>query len=157
MRRERQKQALARVRFAKRTVWSLAEAREALERLVGTTRRLGAGSTSILIAYVVEPSMRATVLASSLAATLELVREGADRGASARAHSRRSICASAARSAADGAAAAAGEPTATITTMKLGGALMASLAEKRVIDDVEDDSKDAGDGRRAERGRRNCG
>ena len=40
-------------------------------------RRLGAGSTSILMEYLVEPSMRATVMASSLAATLELVREGA--------------------------------------------------------------------------------
>jgi segregation and condensation protein A len=30
-----------------------------------------------LISFVVEPSMRATVFASSLAATLELVREGA--------------------------------------------------------------------------------
>ena len=29
-----------------------------------------------LIAYLVEPSMRATVMASSLAATLELIREG---------------------------------------------------------------------------------
>ena len=32
---QRQQHALARVRFAKRTVWSLAEAREALERLIG--------------------------------------------------------------------------------------------------------------------------
>ena len=32
---QRQKQALAHVRFAPRTVWSLAEARDALERLVG--------------------------------------------------------------------------------------------------------------------------
>jgi segregation and condensation protein A len=30
-----------------------------------------------LVSYLVEPSMRATVMASSLAATLELVREGA--------------------------------------------------------------------------------
>jgi segregation and condensation protein A len=50
---ERQRHVLARVRFAKRAVWSLAEARSALE-----------------------PSMRATVFASSLAAALELVREG---------------------------------------------------------------------------------
>jgi segregation and condensation protein A len=66
---------LARVRFAKRTVWSLAEAREALERMVGATHdwtRLD----EYLISYLVEPSMRATVMASSLAATLELVREG---------------------------------------------------------------------------------
>jgi segregation and condensation protein A len=72
---ERQRHVLARVRFAKRTVWSLAEARETLERMVGATSdwtRLD----EYLISYLVEPSMRATVMASSLAATLELVREG---------------------------------------------------------------------------------
>ncbi len=72
---QRQRTALAHVRFRQRTVWSLAEAREALERLIG-----GAGDWSrldeYLISYLVEPSMRATVFASSLAATLELVREG---------------------------------------------------------------------------------
>jgi segregation and condensation protein A len=73
---ERQRHALRRVRFAKRSVWSLSEARSILERMVGTTgdwSRLD----DYLISFVVEPSMRATVFASSLAATLELVREGA--------------------------------------------------------------------------------
>jgi segregation and condensation protein A len=73
---ERQRHALRRVRFAKRNVWSLIEARAALQRLVGATgdwSRLD----EYLIAFVVEPSMRATVFASSLAASLELVREGA--------------------------------------------------------------------------------
>ena len=72
---ERQRHVLARVRFAKRTVWSLADAREALERMVGATSdwtRLD----EYLLTYLVEPSMRATVMASSLAATLEMVREG---------------------------------------------------------------------------------
>jgi len=53
----------------------LAEAREAIVRLIGTTNdwsRLD----DYLISYLVEPSMRTTVLASSLAATLEMVREG---------------------------------------------------------------------------------
>jgi segregation and condensation protein A len=72
---QRQKQARAYVRVPKRTVWSLAEAREALERLIG-----GAADWSrldqYLLAYMVEPSLKATVLASSFAATLELVREG---------------------------------------------------------------------------------
>jgi len=72
---QRQRSALAHVRFAPRTVWSLAEAREALERLIG-----GAADWSrldqYLLAYMVEPSLKATVLASSFAATLELVREG---------------------------------------------------------------------------------
>jgi segregation and condensation protein A len=73
---ERQRHALRRVRFAKRKVWSLVEAREALQRLVGATgdwSRLD----EYLIVFVVEPSMRASVLASSLAASLEMVREGA--------------------------------------------------------------------------------
>ena len=72
---ERQKHALARVRVAKRTVWSLAEARAALERMVGATAdwsRLD----QYLISYLVEPGLRVTALASSLAATLEMVREG---------------------------------------------------------------------------------
>jgi segregation and condensation protein A len=73
--RERQKHALARVRFARRTVWSLADARAALERLLGISADW-APLDSFLMDYLVEPSMRATVLASSLAATLELVREG---------------------------------------------------------------------------------
>ncbi len=73
---ERQQHALRRVRLTKRRVWSLVEARAALERLIGATcdwSRLD----EYLIAFVVEPSMRSTVLASSLAASLELVREGA--------------------------------------------------------------------------------
>jgi segregation and condensation protein A len=72
---ERQRHVLARVRFAKRTVWSLAEARDALQRMIGASAdwsRLD----EYLVRYVVEPAMRPTVLASSLAATLELVREG---------------------------------------------------------------------------------
>jgi len=72
---QRQKQARAYVRVPKRTVWSLAEARAALERLAG-----GAGEWSrldqYLLDYIVEPSLKPTVLASSFAAALELVREG---------------------------------------------------------------------------------
>jgi segregation and condensation protein A len=72
---QRQHSTLARVRFAKRTVWSLAEARAALERLIGQS-----GDWSrvdqFLIRYLVEPSMAATVFASSFASALELVREG---------------------------------------------------------------------------------
>jgi segregation and condensation protein A len=72
---ERQRHVLARVRFAKRTVWSLAEARAALERLIGGSADW-ASLDAYLLTYLVEPAMRATVFASSLAATLELVREG---------------------------------------------------------------------------------
>jgi len=73
---QRQKSALSHVRFAPRTVWSLAEARTALERLIGVSQdwsRLD----QYLISYLVEPALRATVFASSFAAMLEMVREGA--------------------------------------------------------------------------------
>jgi segregation and condensation protein A len=72
---QRQKNALSHVRMQKRAVWSLAEAREALERLVGSSTDW-TRIDEYLIAYIVEPSQRATVLASSFASMLELVREG---------------------------------------------------------------------------------
>lgn len=72
---QRQKHALSSVTLPKRAVWSLAEARETLFRLVGI-----AGEWTqldmFLIQYIVEPSMRTTVFASSFVASLELVREG---------------------------------------------------------------------------------
>ena len=55
---QRQQTALAHVRFAKRTVWSLAEAREALERLIGQSTDW-ARLDEYLIAFVVEPSLAA--------------------------------------------------------------------------------------------------
>jgi segregation and condensation protein A len=73
---QRQKSALARVRFAPRNVWSLTEARAALDRLVGASDDWGR-LDEYLIAYLVDPSQRATVLASSFASVLEMVREGA--------------------------------------------------------------------------------
>ena len=72
---QRQHSALARVRFAKRKAWSLAEARAALERLIGQTSDW-TRIDEYLITYLVEPSMTATVVASSFASALELVREG---------------------------------------------------------------------------------
>jgi segregation and condensation protein A len=72
---QRQKHALAHLHYAKRSVWSLAEARDVLERLIGRSSdwsRLD----QYLIAYVVEPALAATVFASSFASALELVREG---------------------------------------------------------------------------------
>jgi segregation and condensation protein A len=72
---QRQRQALSHVRFAKRTVWSLAEARETLERLIGQSMDW-TPIDSYLIQYVVDPSLAATVFASSFASALELVREG---------------------------------------------------------------------------------
>jgi len=71
----RQIQSRSVVRVAKRTVWSLAEAREALERLIGQSMDWSP-LDQYLVAYLVEPAMRATVLASTFAAALELIREG---------------------------------------------------------------------------------
>ena len=73
--RQRQKQFNARVTVHQRQVWSLTEAREALERLVGQLSDWVA-LDGYLVRYMVEPGMRPTVLASALAATLEMVREG---------------------------------------------------------------------------------
>ncbi len=72
---QRSHSVLSRVRFKQRTVWSLAEARAALERLIGQS----ADWTRIdhfLISYVVEPALAPSVFASSFASALELVREG---------------------------------------------------------------------------------
>src|SRR3979411_23904 len=72
---QRQQRVLATVHLTKRTVWSLSEARASLERLIGMAEdwsRLD----EFLIHYVVDPSQKATVFASSFAAALEMVREG---------------------------------------------------------------------------------
>ena len=74
---QRQQRVLATVHLAKRTVWSLAEARASLERLVGMAESEDWSCLDdFLLSYVVEPSQEATVFASSFAAALELVREG---------------------------------------------------------------------------------
>jgi segregation and condensation protein A len=72
---QRQRSVLSRVRFKQRTVWSLAEARAALERLIGQSSDWSR-IDSFLISYVVEPALAPTVFASSFASALELVREG---------------------------------------------------------------------------------
>jgi len=71
----RQTKARSFVRVPKRTVWSLAEARQALERLIGQSMDWSP-LDQYLIAYLVDPSLKATVMASSFAAALELAREG---------------------------------------------------------------------------------
>jgi segregation and condensation protein A len=73
---QRQQRVLATVHMAKRTVWSLTEARASLERLVGIADEWSC-LDEFLMQYVVDPTQRATVFASSFAAALELVREGA--------------------------------------------------------------------------------
>jgi len=70
-----QKHARANVRLLARAVWSLAEAREALTRLMGEA----SDWTELdgwLLAYGVEPKMRRTARASCFSASLEMVREG---------------------------------------------------------------------------------
>ena len=73
--RRRQKRARARVRLAARAVWSLAEARDALTRLLGEAADW-TDLDSWLIAYGVAPKMRRTARASCFSASLEMVREG---------------------------------------------------------------------------------
>ena len=74
---QRQQRVLTSVHLQKRTVWSLSEARASLERLVGAAESEDwASLDEHLMRYVVDPTQRATVFASSFAAALELVREG---------------------------------------------------------------------------------
>ena len=72
---QRQRQAISRVSIALRTVWSLKHARQILTRLIGEVRDWTA-LDQFLIAFIPDPSERATAIASSFAASLELVREG---------------------------------------------------------------------------------
>ncbi len=58
-----------------RTVWSLQEAREILERLIGESLDW-VPMDAYLAEYLASPKERATVMASSFSASLELVRQG---------------------------------------------------------------------------------
>lgn len=73
--RERQKHALSRVTVHRRLVWSIAEAREALQRLAGVAVDWTV-LDDYLMAYVAEPAMKRSIRASALSAMLEMVREG---------------------------------------------------------------------------------
>jgi segregation and condensation protein A len=73
--RQREKHALSRVTIAKRFVWSLAEARETLERLMGQMADWAPLDT-YLMQYAVAPGMRRSMSASAFASALEMVREG---------------------------------------------------------------------------------
>jgi segregation and condensation protein A len=72
---QRQRQSVSHVTIARRQVWSLAEAREILTRLVGKLKDW-TPLDHFLLQYSPNPEMRTSVLASSFAASLELVREG---------------------------------------------------------------------------------
>ncbi len=73
--RQAQKHARAHVRFKAREVWSLAEAREALARLIGGNCDWTAFD-GWLIEACLDPKMRRSARASTFSASLELVREG---------------------------------------------------------------------------------
>ena len=67
--RQSQKHARAHVRFKARIVWSLAEAREALARLMGAASEW-TDMDQWLIAYCVDPKMQRTARASSFSASI---------------------------------------------------------------------------------------
>lgn len=72
---QRQRQMVSVVHVRRRTVWSLADAREILTRLVGVSADW-APIESFLLPFMDRRDQRATVKASSFSALLELVREG---------------------------------------------------------------------------------
>lgn len=71
----RQRMVVSRVRIAARPVWSITEARECLERLIGEMDNWGR-IDQYLTQYLAQPETRASVIASSFSASLELVRDG---------------------------------------------------------------------------------
>ena len=73
--RQAQRHALARVRFKTREVWSLAEARLALTRLIGAQSDWTAFDDFLLQACA-DAGMRRSARASAFSASLELAREG---------------------------------------------------------------------------------
>jgi segregation and condensation protein A len=72
---QRARTAVRSMRVRQRPVWSLKEAREELERLLGMTLDW-APLDRLLAEFLAEPELRKTALASSFTATLEMTREG---------------------------------------------------------------------------------
>lgn len=74
---ERRQRAMAHTeyRVRRRVVWSLKEARQSLERLIGDLGDWGR-LDAVLAEYLATPETRATALASSLGASLEMARDG---------------------------------------------------------------------------------
>jgi segregation and condensation protein A len=72
---QRQRTATRSWRLPPRTVWSIKEAREELERLLGMACDW-APLDQLLAEFLYEPELRRTALASSFTATLEMTREG---------------------------------------------------------------------------------
>jgi len=72
---QRKRTATRTFQVRQRTVWSLKEARQELERLLGMSCDW-APLDQLLAEFLVEPELRKTALASSFTATLEMTREG---------------------------------------------------------------------------------
>lgn len=72
---QRQKRATSHVQIARRSVWSLKDARTILMRLVGEMKDWTA-LDQYLLEFIATPAERASAMASSFAASLEMVREG---------------------------------------------------------------------------------
>ena len=72
---QRQRTAVRTWQVRQRTVWSLKEAREELERLLGMTCDW-APLDQLLAEFLVGPELRKTALASGFTASLEMTREG---------------------------------------------------------------------------------
>ena len=72
---QRQRNATHTLHMEKRTVWSLKDARDELERLLGIACDW-APLDQLIAEFLVEPELRRTALASSFTATLEMTREG---------------------------------------------------------------------------------
>ncbi len=72
---QRQRTAIDTIHFSARPVWSIQDARERLEAILGTS--VGwAPIDELILQYLDDPEQKRTVLASSLSASLELTREG---------------------------------------------------------------------------------
>jgi len=74
--RQSQKHALSRIKFTPRFVWSLAEARAALQRFTGDVLDWTALDSYLAIYCMDGPEKGRTVRASTLSAALEMVRQG---------------------------------------------------------------------------------
>jgi segregation and condensation protein A len=72
---QRTRTAVRSLRMKPRMVWSLKEARDELERLLGINLEW-TPLDRLLAEFLVEPELRRTALASSFTATLEMTREG---------------------------------------------------------------------------------
>jgi segregation and condensation protein A len=71
----RQRTAFTQVTIERRTVWSLADARDILNRMIGEIADWTA-LDHYLLRYMTSPKERVTAIASAFAASLEMVREG---------------------------------------------------------------------------------